>query len=281
MYYALPLRLQITARKIFHHLRLTGIISREQVVVATFDGLTYKLDLSEMIDSVIYYQGYWELDTTKIIKRIVSEGMTVFDIGANMGVITLLLARQVGKTGTVVAFEPTSSAFERLQHNVELNSFVNVHLENKALSDGVQTETAHIKSSYKLTQSKYHPLLEDNIEFTTLDEYVQMNHIADVGFIKIDTDGYEYNVVIGSRKTIERFKPILIIEFSKYNLKKYGYNVKDLAHLLSKMEYSFYSEKDLSPYDSIEALVRSIPDHSSATLNVVCMTKEARNRFNI
>ena len=101
-----------------------------------------------------------------------------------------------------------------------------------------------------------------------------MNHIADVGLIKIDTDGYEYNVVIGSRKTIERFKPILIVEFSKYNLKKYGYNVKDLVRLLSKMGYSFYSEKDLSPYDSIEAFVRSIPNHSWATLNVVCMTEE-------
>jgi hypothetical protein len=125
------------------------------------------------------------------------------------------------------------------------------------------------------------PSLEGDVEFTTLDEYVEVNHIVGVDFIKIDTDGYEYGVVAGGIKTIEKFKPIMIVEFGKYTLKKYGYKVEDLADLLTKLGYSFYSEKDLSLYDSIETLVGSVPDSVVSTINVVCMTKQARKRFHI
>ena len=105
------------------------------VIKAKVDGIIYQLDLNELIDRSIFYEGCFEPMTTAVINKYVNPGMTVLDIGANIGCHTLRLAKLVGKNGKVIAFEPMSWAYLRLKRNIELNDFNNIILEKLALSN--------------------------------------------------------------------------------------------------------------------------------------------------
>jgi len=109
------------------------LFNKDRVVVAIRDGIKYKLDLNELIDSAIYYNGCFEPMTTEIINKYTKEGMIIFDIGVNIGCHTLRFARLVEKTGKVIAFKPMSWAFLKLKNNVDLNNFDNILLEKIAL----------------------------------------------------------------------------------------------------------------------------------------------------
>lgn len=100
--------------------------NKNRTVIATRGGITYELDLNELIDSSIYYEGCFEPLTTAVIDKYVKSGMTVFDIGANIGCHTLRCAKLVGKSGKVIVFEPMSWAFAKLKRNIELNDFNNI-----------------------------------------------------------------------------------------------------------------------------------------------------------
>src|SRR2546423_1295891 len=84
-------------------------------------GVKWTLDLNEGIDFSIWLLGGFEPQTLRQYEKLVKPGSTVIDIGANVGAHTLPFARLVGKSGRVVAFEPTKWAIGKLKRNLELN----------------------------------------------------------------------------------------------------------------------------------------------------------------
>lgn len=85
----------------------------------------------------LYLGKYSLLDSfeSKLLKTLVSEGMTVIDIGANIGFYTLQLAALAGRNGHVYAFEPDTDNFRLLKRNLAVNSMTNVTPVSKAVSD--------------------------------------------------------------------------------------------------------------------------------------------------
>jgi len=71
----------------------------------------------------------------QLLTKFLGPGKTMIDVGANIGIFTVVAARRVGEQGTVVAFEPTESTFEMLERNLALNQFRNVKPMRMALSD--------------------------------------------------------------------------------------------------------------------------------------------------
>lgn len=139
IYYRLPIKCRPIIVKVYERCKLyllqrilLKLLSKKQIVFTTINGIKYELDLNQAIDSSIYYCGCWEPETTAIIEKYVGQGMTVFDIGANIGAHSLTFAKLVGQSGKVIAFEPMSWAFQKLKHHIiELNNFNNVVLEKK------------------------------------------------------------------------------------------------------------------------------------------------------
>ena len=207
--------------------------------------------------------------TTAVINKYVKKGMTAVDIGANIGCHTLRCAKLVGKSGKVIVFEPMSWAFAKLKRNIELNDFNNIILEKFALSHVTDRQSVYFRSSWTLDKRSA-PDSEggEEVDFITLDEYVQRNNISKIDFIKLDVDGYEYKVIRGGVNSIKKFKPIMIIEFVKYTLREYGGSLEELIELLASLSYSFYSEKDLRQYISKESLLNAEPEDGG--INVVC-----------
>ena len=241
----------------FHHLRM-GVYHRivrrlmernyGKIVTKEIHGIYYELDLSETIDSSLYYSGVFEIETLKCLQKQITPEMIVFEIGANIGSHSFEIAKLLQpKNGRLYCFEPTEYAFKKLCKNQRLNNFSNIILENIALSDieGMQRitpasslETVAFSASWDIKdmQSKQHA--PQDIAFKTLDHYVVEQAIQHVHLLKIDVDGYELKVIKGAKETIQRDLPIIIIEFSECLL---GYVGDKLEELLSLLEYWGYT----------------------------------------
>jgi len=242
---------------------------RNRIVVAKIRGITYELNLNELIDSSIYYKGCFEPMVTSTMGKFVKPGMTVLDIGANIGCHTLRYAKLVGRNGKVIAFEPMPWAVSKIKRNIQLNDFDNIVLEKMALSDVSAKRSVCFRSSWTLDNgSAPDSEVGEEVDFVTLDEYVDRNKLSKIDFIKLDVDGYEYKVARGGMNSIAKFKPVMIIELGKYTLRECGDSLEDLIDLLSSVGYSFYSEKDLRRYTTKQSLLDAVPQNN--TINVLC-----------
>ncbi len=135
--------------------------------------------------------------------------MTAFDIGANIGYLTLLLCRKVGPTGHVFAFEPEPNNFGELVRKVEKNqiSFC-VPLQLAVGDDDCRVAFASGLNRYVQTEAA----VESNCRMVSLDSFVKERVIPEVDLVKIDVEGYELDVLLGKSKVIDHDRPILYVE---------------------------------------------------------------------
>ncbi len=124
-----------------------------KIVVKKINGIKYQLDLSEMIDSAIYFYGYYERNTSRVLCQYIKPDMTIFEVGAHIGAHTFEIAKMLDSNrGRLFSFEPTDYAFKKLKKNLMLNDFNNIVIEKLALSD-VNEE----KEIYRATSSETMP----------------------------------------------------------------------------------------------------------------------------
>lgn len=142
------------------------------------------------------------------------EGMTVFDVGANVGELTLLFSRFVGG-GSVHAFEASSETFKRLKlvcdaagkRNVQLNhlalsdksGFIQLHVYDDALSS-FNSQARRPLKDYGLD---FEPIGIEETPATTVDDYCEKNKIEQIDLLKIDVEGAEFQVLQGARKMLK------------------------------------------------------------------------------
>ncbi len=242
---------------------------QDRELVTTVRGLRWKLDLNELIDFQIYYLGTYERFTSYRIRQLARPSMHCFDIGANCGYFTLLLAQRVGRAGRVYAFEPMHRAWLRLTENIRLNHFSNAIAERMAVAnvDGLR-QVVQFQHSW----SYFHPPLApgpEEVPVTTLDAYAAKKGVTRVDLVKVDVDGYEFKVLSGAVRTLERFRPHLIVEFGRQTLHDAGDSLDDLIRLLAGLGYSFYSERAFRRYRSTHDLAERVPENG--TINVICI----------
>jgi len=134
----------------------------------------------------------------------VKEGDVAYDIGANTGVYSMLLAKAVGNHGKVIAFEPENKSFSNIAENITLNHLINVTVFQKALGLENKKEKLYINSvagNFSLVQKS--PSVDtQNIEIVHGDMFVKDSNLPIPKVIKIDVEGYELLVLKGLKKTI-------------------------------------------------------------------------------
>ncbi len=171
------------------------------------------------IERHIFIDDY-ELENIKLMTKIVAPGDIVMDVGANVGAVTLPLAELVGPTGQVHSFEPGIPIFDRLTKNVRYNPSVSGRIfpNHIGISDKdgelVWREFAHMpgNAGFHEPNGNWTSSSSYRVPVTTLDAYVTRKGLQHVNFIKIDTEGFEPMVLAGARDTLQRFRPILIVE---------------------------------------------------------------------
>jgi FkbM family methyltransferase len=163
----------------------------------------------------ISHYGKYEETEAKIMEQKMSEGDIVIDAGANIGLHTLNMAKIVGKTGKVFAFEPEITNFEILKKNIKLNNYTNIFAEHKAVGekDGIATlYRSNHPGMHKIDSEPQHSKDKLNVDIINLDNFFNKNHIQPkIDFIKIDVEGFELSVLKGMKNILKNNKNIKIL----------------------------------------------------------------------
>ena len=165
---------------------------------------------------------------------------TVFDVGAHIGQFTMLMSLKA-LYGEVYAFEPSEVSRKMLSANMAHNDgkwghrFTNVHLFPLAVGD---KSGRGLKETLWLTDgTDQYGKTTAEFDMTTLDDFcLTHNMVQRVDFIKCDVDGWDYEVLLGAQKVLERFRPYLIVECN-YAMGWRGHTQADLEQILSKYNY--------------------------------------------
>jgi FkbM family methyltransferase len=177
----------------------------------------------------------------RFLREQVEPGMVVFDVGANVGFYTLLLAGRVGPTGRVHAFEPDPLSFGILRRRAAGRS--NVEITQTAVGDHTGTITLYTNRSNR-ADNRVHPSLGSEtaeaveVPLTTLDDYCAARNIARIDAVKMDIQGAEVLALAGFRETLARLKPRwMLIEFSPEHLRGAGSGPEAFWAILEELGY--------------------------------------------
>ncbi len=151
---------------------------------------------------------------------LIRPGDTVFDIGANLGVLSAYYSRQAGTTGVVHAFEPVSTTFAMLEENIALNHCQNIHLHHCGISDRAGSVEMSILEQKYHTQNSLgniqiditEPKKTEIVSLDTLDTFCTTRNIPTIDFLKVDVEGFEENVFKGAAGLLTA-KKISYIQF--------------------------------------------------------------------
>jgi FkbM family methyltransferase len=246
-------------------------------IVCRIDGIIWRLDPSQFIDTKMLKDGQFEPESTDWTKRIVKPGMIVMDVGANFGYYTVMLSRLVGPQGQVHAFEPSVRYRERLLDHLRRNSCDNAIVADFGLSDRACEQTLYgneISAALEWADYAKPPKFNETVRLRTLDSYAEEARLTRLDFMKVDIDGHEPRFIAGATETLRRFRPIILMEFAQLNLMAAGSDVERLSKQLEELGYSFYSEKTGEPYSSHANFLRDAMN-CSHSVNVICRPSDS------
>ena len=191
--------------------------------------------------------GRYEPEVRDALCEICHPGMTVFDVGAHAGYITLLLSKLVGETGNVHAFEPITRNIPYLLETFRINNLHNIIIPPVAISDVVgaaQISCGGIFDGCATLMAESHGHYRDktsikiSVKTITLDKYCVDAGISHVDLVKMDIEGAEMLALAGMSKILSfQHRPFLIVEFwGRRNvvegtelLHRSGYKIKVLS----------------------------------------------------
>lgn len=220
--------------------------------VPDFDGnLDLELSLSDHMQRRIFWTGYYNRRMVVLFDRMLKAGMTVIDVGANLGEISMTTAKRVGRAGRVIAFEPVDAIADQLQANATRNHLDQITIVRAGLSDApadnipvyascgqddLDDENAGLGSLFGGRQGA--PELQ-RIPITTLDIWLAAHPVDRIDLIKIDIEGAELPCLRGAEGALRRFRPVLIVEIQDTTATTAGYRASDILAFLSGLGYTF------------------------------------------
>jgi FkbM family methyltransferase len=213
--------------------------------------------------------GHYETRLIPLIKAAIRPGMHVADIGANVGLFTVLLSNLVGEEGRVLSAEPAASVLTLLRSNILRNELSNVSLFSGAITQENASYDLHSiegNEEYSSLGTVIHPGAPRDrqeqmvVQGETLDSLVERFELR-LGFIKIDVEGAEELVLRGAGRTLREHRPILLSEMDHTLLGQLNCSVPSLFALLEEANYRVFdaiSGKELQGGEGSERLSAEI-----------------------
>ena len=164
--------------------------------------------------------GEWSEAEVNLIKQLVNSNENIIEIGSNIGTHTVPLAKHLSSGGRIFAFEPQSQNYKLLLDNIKDNEIKNVEVLKLALSSKEGEAFMNKFDEEKTSNYGDARIFSNNSEnfekvlVKTLDQifYDKSLEKFSVKLIKCDTQGQELNIILGSEKIIEKYKPFLYLE---------------------------------------------------------------------
>lgn len=200
-----------------------------RILAGTGAGLRINLHGS----ALAFATGTAERPVQAVLQDHIRAGSTVYDIGANVGFMTLIAARLVGPQGCVLAFEPVPENAAAIRGNVRLNQMSNVDVREVAVAASSGTARLLVSgwSAFSRLDSASIPqdvTRELEVKLTSVDELVA-GGAPPPDVVKIDVEGAELDVIEGMRTTLREIRPLVVCEMHDRN--------RDYVALMSSIEY--------------------------------------------
>jgi FkbM family methyltransferase len=229
--------------------------SPTKIMRGKLHGYLMELDLNNWSERQTYFLGrFYELGTQQMMMACLKPGDRFVDIGANMGMLTLLGAALVGAGGRVDAFEPNPKCQQRIRANLARNSIQHVFLHDVALGSERQTLELQVMLNHTGSGTLGRMLGEEeklvtehfSVPVVPGDEVLLGNDQA-IALVKIDVEGFEASVLRGMPLTLERWHPLVTTELVDGNLKRVGSTAQEVIDLMTRMGYRGYHMTSSGP----------------------------------
>jgi FkbM family methyltransferase len=212
------------------------------IVQIHFRGLDVEMNVDFLGVEPSFIEGTFEKREIEIFLSKLANYDLIVDVGANVGVYSLLALNSPHFQGSIVAYEPLLETFKILQRNVnKYQQAKTVSLVQKAVADTVgfiEIINSQIPASVSIEKRQNLSEIRSSvaqIQVTTLDiELQESNFDLSRAFIKVDVEGAEPLVILGAHGILTRFKPDLLLEVSKLNSENVGCSWNEAAQLLGE-----------------------------------------------
>ncbi|MBI1817063.1 MAG: FkbM family methyltransferase [Deltaproteobacteria bacterium] len=208
-----------------------------------------ELRLSNWSERQTYFLGrYYDLPAQLVLRLYLKPGDRFVDVGANIGMITLLAARLVAPAGTVDAVEPNPECCDRLDRCLELNAIRHVRVHRVGFADSAMQLTLSVLTSHsglgtlaRVPEPDQHLVsARFTVPVVCGDEVIETD-AAPVTAIKIDAEGFECRVLRGMARTLARWHPLVITEVVPAWLQRAGSTPLELFDLMHGHRYRGYA----------------------------------------
>jgi FkbM family methyltransferase len=251
-----------------------------------YHGHLMSLDASDQLDRTSYFLGrYYDLATQLYMREAVCAGDTFVDVGANIGMLTILAAHLVGPEGRVISFEPNADVYRRLSAHVQRNQLENVSLNPVGLSDAPATLTLKVWAKNKgwgtfgTLSSEEQGLLTAEYQSQVCPGDGMLNISTGTSLmIKIDVEGFECHVLRGLSRTLRTHKPTVMTELIPGTLRRAGSSPDELFEIMLTHGYQAYAMDVKRTYLRYRLLLSAISagDEVSST-NLVWLHPESHH----
>jgi FkbM family methyltransferase len=224
------------------------------------------LDPRDLIQALVLFDGAYEGHVLRMLERLLPPGGYFIDVGANIGLHSLVAARRAGPAGRIDAIEPEPFSRSRLEWHLRLNQLEHVNVFPYALSQSRGTAVLHLSPTENLAKSSLRSANVTmglsspspgsvEVETRSLDEHVSAaNRAPDV--VKIDVEGAELLVLSGGLSSLSQENSAAILfEASDLQTAAFGYTTQDLKRKLVELGYEVfrYRGDQLEPVASEES----------------------------
>ena len=211
-------------------------------------GVTMWLDPYDYVSGSILWSGEWEPKTWQAVAQHIPVGGTFVDIGAHIGWYSLKAAQAVGPKGRVIAVEPNRETLVKLRDNIRASGAGGVILVAPvACYDSETTLTFYAATRWNTGESS---LSETNasqagkvaatymVRARKLDDILREAGVTRVDAVKIDVEGAEFHVLKGAAETLDRYRPVLVVELVEHQLESMGTSVAEVLAFMRSHGYT-------------------------------------------
>ena len=206
-----------------------------------------------------------------LLTRLCGRGDVVLEVGANIGAHTVSLAKHVGASGRVLAFEPQRLIFQTLCANVALNSLANVECYWAAVGNAGGRRAIPELDPFRKNNFGGLSLPDARrglqVECVKLDRFLSLPRVT---LVKVDVEGMETEVLRGGRRLIGKFRPILYVENDRME------RSKTLMRLIDRLGYRMFWHLPplFNPKNFKSERANIFP--GIVSMNMLCIPREAK-----
>ena len=209
--------------------------------------------------SLIQKCDFFDVSEINVLKKLNNfYKLHLIDCGSNFGFYSFFVA-SLSEENEIIAIEASSNTLSEFKKNLSINDFRNIKFLNKAVSDidnkKIQFNVSEKDWESSLVSNKFDIKEKNEVESISIDRILEGKNLENkLLVLKIDVEGADFNVLEGAKTAIKKYKPFIIIEFSKYIFNNDKFNYQYLSDFLEYQNYQIFN-KDGEKHSVNEILI--------------------------